>query len=192
MRFLSLMLFFLLFNISASFADSDVAKKNIWFGWGVAQTETFWAARAPAIPKWHLNLEHWAPFVFASGTAWESPLKSIAGVNGYWAWENGTQDFGEKQSAINGEFGLSLGPSIKGSIFSMGCELLALGQLGLTVTEVQALQHSQREHHLNANLGIGPGWYVGWGNFTLRQQTLLGYGLSGYHHELRLALGASF
>ena len=182
----------LIFWSSALKAEKLPSSQQVWLGWGLSQSEKFWAGRAPATPKWHLNWELTSPWRIASGSAWESPIRGVAGLNGFYGWENGTQDFGERQSLINGEIGVAFGPSFKGSLFRLGCELLVLSQLGLTWTELRALEHTQTSQHWNGVVGAGPGWQVGWGSWAVRQQTLLGYGINGYHHEVRLAIGAAF
>ena len=192
MRFLVLAVILCSFHASQLLGAPPAGQNALWVGWGVSQSESFWAARSPAVPQWHLNVERYTPWALASGDAWESPLRAIVGLSGYSGWENGTQDFGQQQSAVNGEFGVALGPSMTGSLFRFGCEMVMLSQVGMTLTEMRALDHKQTEVHWTARLGAGPGWYVGWGDLALRQQTLLGYGLKGYHHEVRLALGYAF
>jgi hypothetical protein len=192
MRLLILMMGFLFGSIGAAEANDHGAAQTVWMGWGMSQTENFWADRAPITPKWHLNWERQTPWALGDGSAWESPVRSLLGVNGFWAWENGTQDFGEEQSVFNGEIGVALGPSLQGSIFRLGCEMIALAQVGMSSTVLRALEQSQTETQWNAAFGVGPGWHAGWGAFALRQQTLLGYGVTGFHHEVRLALGVEF
>ena len=192
MRFLSLVVVLCIFHASQLWGGPPKGQHHLWAGWGVSQSESFWAARSPAVPKWHLNWETYTPWTLAPGDVWESPLRAIVGLSAYSGWGNGTQDFGQQQSAMNGELGVALGPSTEGSLFRLGCEMVVLSQMGMTLTEMHALDHNQTEVHWTALLGVGPGWYVGWGDLALRQQTLLGYGINGYHHEVRLALGYTF
>ena len=87
---------------------------------------------------------------------------------------------------------MALGPSLRVSLFRLGCELAALFQVGIENTEIHIQGEELEDYSLEMGFGLGPGFFATWQNISLRQQTLLGYGLNGYQHEMRLGLGVAF
>ena len=79
MWFLKTWLLLLVFHASSAQAVSQESDDALWLGWGLSQTEAFWADRAPMVPKWHLQYEKETSWVVAPNSAWESPLRLALG-----------------------------------------------------------------------------------------------------------------
>lgn len=175
-----------------AYATTSAGGHTLRAGTGLAQQDAFWAERAPMVPIWALHYEGKLPFVFFENTIWESPLRVMGGVHGYQEWHHGTTEIGSTSSQLNGELGLAAGPSYKGSIFVLGTDLVFLSYAGAEFVTL-AVNDSQRSYvNGMAGFGMGPGIYAGFQNFFLRQELVLGFGNTGYQHQLRWGFGLAF
>ena len=130
MRLLILLTPFVMFAASAGWSQTGPLPTTVAGGLALAQTESFWAERAPIHERWLLLVEQQSPWVLGANTPWQSPVRVGMGLHGHYGSEKGTLDFGEDRLGGMLELFAAAGPSLRGSLFSLGGEWVSSLRVG--------------------------------------------------------------
>jgi hypothetical protein len=172
--------------------EEEKASQVVWGGMGLAQTESFWADRAPVTPLCFVRYESFLPIHLWPHSAWESQMRFLGGVSGVSQWRSGTTDIGDETSRVVGELGIAIGPSYEGTLFTLGADIVAVGVGGVDLFMLNAMGQQRTQYQTRFGLAAGTGIYAGFKHIYIRQELLMGYGTQGYHHQLRTGLALVF